>query len=98
MKNNVLNQLLLRASKSTTPSTSIEEIKKALIEEAKDSHKNTVRHLIEFALARKGNQGFEEIHDPLLVFCGETQVTDKDMEKFLNKSGIYREFKSLTVH
>lgn len=98
MKNNVLNQLLLRASKPTTPSTSIEEIKKALIDEAKDSHKNTVRRLIDFAIAKKGNQGFEEIHDPLLVFCGETQVTDNDIENYLKKSGIYREFKSLTVH
>lgn len=98
MKNNVLNRLVLRASKPTTPSTSIEEIKNALVDEAKDPHKNTVRRLIEFALAKKGNQGFEEIYDPLLVFCGETQITDKDMENYLKKSGIYREFVSLTVH
>lgn len=98
MKNNVLEKLLLRLEKPTTPSTSIEEIKKALIEEAKDSHKNTVRRLIEYALARKGCQGLKEIHDPLLVFCGETQVTDNDIENYLKKSGIYREFVSLTVH
>lgn len=98
MKNNVLNRVVLRASSPKTPTTSIEEIKKALIDEAKDSDKNTVRRLIEFVLAKKGNPGFEEIHELLLLFCGEMQITDKDMEKILNKSGIYREFISSTVH
>lgn len=98
MKNNVLNRVVLRASSPKTPPTSIEEIKKALIDEAQEPHKNTVRRLIDFALAKKGNLGFEEIHEPLLLFCGEMQITDKDMENFLNKSGIYREFISSTVH
>lgn len=92
MKETIIKALIAKACNPHTPQNLLQEISSALVNEAKPEKRNEVRRLIDYTLARKGQEGICEISQVLMIFCGEITISENETNEILNKSVFYVEF------